>query len=163
MKSRLQSVVAALVLAGSSSGLAAQEDCSAKINTMEKIGDVQAALRCLDNRMAAESERAKAEAEKSRKQMLAKTAGFDVAIANVRNVSLDESTNGVWKEIPDSEGAHACFLGSVRLPLQGLCQISYQGSQERWAYNISDPKRAGFMCTATCVWMGLVPKPQPKE
>ena len=35
MKSRLQSVVPALVLAGSASGLAAQEDCSAKINTME--------------------------------------------------------------------------------------------------------------------------------
>ena len=163
MKSRLQSVVPALVLAASASGLAAQEDCSVKINTLEKIGDIQAALRCLDSRMAAESERAKVEAEKSRKQMLAKTAGFDMTIANVRNVSLDETTNGVWKEIPDSESAHACFLGSVRLPQQGLCQISYQGAQERWVYNISDPKRAGFMCTATCVWMGLVPKPQPKE
>jgi hypothetical protein len=163
MKSRWQSVVLGWMLAGAASGLAAQEDCSVKINTMEKIGDIQAALRCLDSRMAADSERARAEAEKSHKQMLARTAGFDITIANVRNVSLDETTNGVWKEIPDSESAHACFLGSVRLPLQGLCQISYQGAQERWVYNISDPKRAGFMCTATCIWMGLVPKPQPKE
>jgi hypothetical protein len=163
MKSRWQSVVLGWMLAGAASGLAAQEDCSVKINTMEKIGDIQAALRCLDSRMAADSERARAEAEKSHKQMLARTAGFDITIANVRNVSLDETTNGVWKEIPDSESAHACFLGSVRLPLQGLCQISYQGAQERWVYNISDPRRAGFMCTATCIWMGLVPKPQPKE
>ena len=163
MKSRLQSVVAALVLAGASSGLVAQDDCSAKISTMEKIGDVQAALSCLDNRMTADGERAKAEAEKNRKQLLGKMTGFDITIANARNVPLDEVANGAWKEIPDSEAAHACFLSAVRLPQQGLCQISYQGAQEHWVYNISDPKRAGFICTATCVWMGLVPKPQPKE
>jgi hypothetical protein len=163
MKSCLQCVVPALVLAGSASGLAAQEDCSAKINTLQKIGDIQAALGCLDSRMAAESERAKAEAEKSRKQMLDKTAGFEVTIANVRNIALDEATDGTWKEIPDAEGAHACFLSAIRLPMQGLCQISYQGAQEHWAYNISNPKGTGFICTATCVWMGIVPKPQPKE
>ena len=163
MKSRLQSVVPALMLAGSASSLAAQEDCSAKINTLEKIGDIQAALSCLDSRMAADGERAKAEAEKSRKQMLDKMAGFQVTIANVRNIALDEVTNGAWKEIPDSEAAHACFLSAVRLPVQGLCQISYQGASEHWVYNISNPKGTGFICSATCVWMGVVPKPQSKE
>lgn len=163
MKSSLQTVVTALVLAGSASGLAAQEDCGARINKLEKIGDIQAALSCLDSRMAAESERAKADAEKSRKQMADKTASVEVTIANVRNIALDEATNGAWKEIPESEAAHACFLSAIRLPQQGLCQISYQGSLEHWVYNISNPKGEGFICTATCVWMGVVPKPQPKE
>lgn len=163
MRSRWKGRVLALALAGWVSGLAAQEDCSARISKLEKIGDIQGALTCLDSRTAADSERARIEAEKNRKQLLEKSGGFDIVTANVRNVSLKEGTGGSWKEIPESQGAHACYLSSVRLPQQGLCQISYQGSQEHWAYNISDPKGLGFICTATCVWMGLVAKPQAKE
>jgi len=163
MTSPWNSGVLALALAGWTSGLAAQEDCSARISKLEKIGDIQAALSCLDSRTAADSERARVDAEKNRKQMIEKSTGFDIVTANVRNVALKEPTGGSWKEIPESQGAHACYLSSVRLPQQGLCQISYQGSQEHWAYNISDPKGLGFICTSTCVWMGLVPKPQAKE
>lgn len=163
MSLRWKGEVLALLLAGTASGVAAQEDCSARIGRLEKIGDIQAALSCLDNRTAAESERARVEAEKTRKEYLEKMTGFDIVTSNVRNIALKEPTEGSWKEIPDSKAAHACFLSSVRLPQQGLCQISYQGTQENWAYNISDPKGLGFICTATCVWMNLVPKPQPKE
>lgn len=163
MTSRYTSGVLSLLLAGVASGLGAQEDCSARIGQMAKIADVQAALSCVDNRIGAESERTRVEAEKSRKLLLSKITEFDIVTANARNIALKEATGGNWKEIPDSQAAHACFLSSVRLPQQGLCQIGYQGAQEHWAYNISDPKGTGFICTATCVWMGLVPKPQPKE
>jgi hypothetical protein len=163
MAPRVTNVMLSLLLAGAVSGAVAQEDCSARIGQMAKIGDFQAALSCVDNRIGAESERTRVEAEKNRKLLLSKITEFDIVTANVRNIALKEATAGNWKEIPDSQAAHVCFLSSVRLPQQGLCQISYQGSQEHWAYNISDPKSAGFICTATCVWMGLAPKPQPKE
>lgn len=163
MNSRVTSAALSLVLAGATASLAAQEDCSARIGKMEKIGDIQAALSCVDSKMASEIERTRVEAEKNRKQLLSKITEFDLVTANAKNIALKDATSGNWKEIPDSQAANVCFLSSVRLPQQGLCQISYQGSQEHWAYNISDPKSAGFICTATCVWLGLVPKPQPKE
>lgn len=69
-------------------------------------------------------------------------------------------TNGDWKEVPESSAANACFLTSIRLPVEGLCQVSYQGAEERWTYNISNPKTAGFMCTATCIWIDLQKPPR---
>ena len=76
-------------------------------------------------------------------------------VAKVHTEPLKEATNGVWKEIPDSDGAAACYISSIRLPPQGLCQISYEGPARHWSYNISDPNSAGFMCIATCAWVDL--------
>jgi len=164
MNSRIKAGVLASVLAGAVSGVAAQEDCSARINTIVKIGDIQAALNCVENHIAAEAERSRQIAENYKKIMLQQMVEqFEIATTNVRHVSLKESTNGTWKQIPDSADANACFLSSVRLPPQGLCQVTYQGTLERWAYNVSDPASAGFSCTVTCVWMDLRHKAQAAQ
>lgn len=161
MKSRIRTGLLACALAGWTSGAAAQEDCSAKINTIAKIGDIQAALNCLEAHVTAEAERSRQIAENYKKLMLQQMlAQFELVTTNVRHVSLKESTHGTWKQIPDSANANACFLSSVRLPPQGLCQVTYQGTLERWSYNVSDPASAGFTCTATCVWMDLRLKAQ---
>lgn len=163
MKSRIQAVLAA-ALAAWAAGAAAQDNCSARINTIEKIGDIQAALNCVENRFAAEAERARQAIESNKKLALQQVLEqFEIVTTNVRHVSLKESTNGNWKQIPDSANANACFLSAVRLPAQGLCQVTYQGNLERWAYNVSDPASAGFTCTATCIWMDLRRKEQAAQ
>lgn len=83
--------------------------------------------------------------------------------AKVRHVSLKEATDGAWKQIPESDQADACFLSSVRLPPQGLRQVTYQGPQALWTYNNSDRAGAGFVCTATCVWMDVRRKPEAAQ
>jgi hypothetical protein len=149
MKSRMKASMLACVLAGWARGVVAQDDCSEQINTIVKIGDVQAALNCVQGRVAAET-RARQEAEKNLKQLPQQVAD---------QLQL-EATNGIWKQIPESADADACFLSSVRLPPQGLCQITYQGTLEHWSYNVSDRGGAGFLCTATCVWMDVRRKPE---
>jgi hypothetical protein len=164
MKSRMKTSVLASVLAGAASGAAAQDDCISRINSISTIGDVQAALICVEGHVAAEAERARQHAESHKKQVPQQVADqLELVTTNRRHVSLKESTNGVWKQIPDSAEADACFLSSVRLPPQGLCQITYQGAQERWAYNVSDVAGAGFTCTATCVWMDIRRKAQAAQ
>lgn len=164
MNSRIKAGMLACVLAGTAAGAAAEDDCSARINTIEKIGDIQAALNCVESHIAAEAERSRQIAQNYKKIMLQQMVEqFEIVTTNVRHVSLKESTNGTWKQIPDSAEAHACFLSSVRLPPQGLCQVTYQGTLERWAYNVSDPASAGFTCTATCVWMDLRRKAQAAQ
>ena len=59
----------ACVFAGWTSGVAAQEDCNAKINAIEKIGDMQAALNCVERHIAVEAERSKQLAENLKKQL----------------------------------------------------------------------------------------------
>ncbi|MFC0254550.1 hypothetical protein [Massilia consociata] len=161
MKSRMKASVLACVLAGSASGAVAQGDCYEKISTIQKIGDVQSALSCVEGRVAAEAERFKQHTESHKKQLFQQIVDqLELVTTNVRHVSFKESTNGAWKQIPDSANADACFLSSVRLPAQGLCQVTYQGAQGRWTYNVSDPASAGFTCTATCVWMDIRLKEQ---
>ena len=155
--------VLACVLAGWASDVAAQEDCNAKINKIEKIGDIQAALSCVENHVDAEAQRSKQQEENHKKQLLQQVANFELVTTNVRQVPLKEATNGAWKPIPESEAANACFLSSVRLAPQALCQITYHGELERWSYNISNPSAAGFICMATCVWMELRRKPKGAE
>ena len=151
-------------LAGWAPGAAAQDDCNAKIDTIEKIGDIQAALNCVQGRVAAEAARSKQHEESHKKQLLQQVADqLELATTKVRHVSLKESTHGIWKPIPESAEADACFLSSVRLPAQGLCQVTYEGPLERWAYNVSDPAGAGFTCTATCVWMDIRRKPETAQ
>jgi hypothetical protein len=160
MKSRMKTSVLACVLAGWATGVAAQDDCSEQINTIQKIGDVQAALNCVQGRVAAEV-RARQEAEKNLKQLPQQVADqLQLVATKVRHVALKEATNGIWKQIPESADADACFLSSVRLPPQGLCQVTYQGTLERWSYNVSDRGGQGFLCTATCVWMDVRRKPE---
>ena len=164
MNPRMKAGVLACGLAGWAFGAAAQEDCNARINAIAKIGDVQAALSCVEAHVAAEADRARQAAENNRKQLLQQLPNqFDIMMTKVRHVAFKESTNGSWKQIPESEDAHACFLSSVRLPPQGLCQVTYQGSLERWSYNVSDPVGAGFTCTATCVWMDIRRKPEGEQ
>lgn len=43
MKFRMRTSLLGCVLAAAASGVAAQEDCQARINKIEKIGDIQAA------------------------------------------------------------------------------------------------------------------------
>ncbi|MEN3275626.1 MAG: hypothetical protein V7631_1416 [Massilia sp.] len=161
MKPLRRTSVLACVLAGAASGVAAQDDCSARINTIEKIGDIQAALTCVQGRVAAQAEQTRRLEESNKTQLPQQVIDqIELVTTKVRHVSLKEATDGVWKQIPDSAEADACFLSSVRLPPQGLCQVTYQGTLERWSYNVSDRAGAGFVCTATCVWMDLRRKPQ---
>jgi hypothetical protein len=159
MTSRFKNAVLVLVLAAWTSGATAQDDCGAKINNIQKIGDMKAALGCLEGHIAAERERTRQDAEKSRQKLIEQLAGMEVLTTKVRNMPLNEVTNGIWKEIPESNGAAACFLSSIRLPPQGLCQVTYQGTIQEWSYNVSNPGAAGFMCTATCIWVQLQGKP----
>jgi hypothetical protein len=164
MKFRLKTSVLAWVLAGWASGVAAQEDCQARINKMETAGDIQAALTCVQSQITSESERVRNHAEKTKNQLLMQTVEqLELVTTNVRQQSLKESTNGTWKPIPESADARACFLTAVRLPAQGLCQVAYQGNLKRWAYSVSDPASAGFTCTATCVWMEIRSKKQTEQ
>lgn len=156
MNSRMKASMLACGLAGWASAAAAQESCNERIATIKTIGDVQAALSCVEAHVAAEADRSRQLTENTRKQLLQEVPNqFDLVTTKVRHVALKDSTNGTWKQIPESNDAHACFLSSVRLPPQGLCQVTYQGQTERWSYNVSDPVGAGFTCTATCVWMDL--------
>lgn len=164
MKFRMKSSVLAWVLAVSASGAVAQEDCQARINKIEKIGDIQAALTCVQGQITSEAERVRQHTEKTKKQLLLQTVDqLELVTTNVRHVPLKESTNGTWKQIPDSADAKACFLSSVRMSAQGLCQVTYQSAQERWTYNLSDPNSAGFTCSATCVWMEIRRKAQAEQ
>jgi hypothetical protein len=163
MKRHLRTSVLACAVAGWVSGATAQEDCSAKINSIAKIGDIQAALNCVEGHIANEAARNKQQAENDKKEMLQQIDDLEILSTNVKHVALKEATNGVWQKIPDSENANACFLSSVRLPPQGLCQITYQGTQKAWTYNASDIAGAGFVCTATCVWVKAHRKPQAAE
>lgn len=160
MEPRVKTSVLACVLAGWASCAAAQGDCIAKINSIEKIGDIQAALNCVEGHIAAEAERNKQQAEENRKLVRQQIDKLEIVTTNVKHVPLKEATNGVWKKIPDSDKANACFLSSVRLPPQGLCQVTYQGTLDRWSYNVSDIAGAGFICTATCTWIELRRKPE---
>jgi hypothetical protein len=163
MKPHVKTRVLACVLAGWAAGVAAQENCSAKIDTMQKIGDIQAALNCVEGHIANEAARNKKQADDEKKQMLQQVDNLEIVTTKVRHMSLKEATNGAWKKIPDSENAFACFLSSVRLPPQGLCQVTYQGTLDRWSYNVSDIAGAGFVCTATCIWTGVHRKPENAE
>jgi hypothetical protein len=163
MKRHVRTSVLACAVAGSVSGAAAQEDCIAKINSIAKIGDVQAALNCVEGHIANEAARNKQRADNDKKEMLQQIDNLEILSTNVKHVSLKEPTNGVWKKIPDSENANACFLSSVRLPPQGLCQITHQGPQDTWTYNASDIAGAGFVCTATCVWVKVHRKPETAQ
>jgi hypothetical protein len=163
MKRHVRTSVLACAVAGCVSGAAAQEDCIAKISSIAKIGDVQAALNCVEGHIANEAARNKQRADNDKKEMLQQIDKLEILSTNVKHVSLKEPTNGVWKKIPDSEDANACFLSSVRLPPQGLCQITYQGLQATWTYNASDIAGAGFVCTATCVWVKVHRKPETAQ
>jgi hypothetical protein len=153
MKLQVKASVLACGLAAWASGAAAQEDCLAKISNIGTIGDVRAALNCVEGHIANEAARSKKQSENDKKEMLEQIDNLDILSTNVKHMSLKEATNGAWKKIPDSDKANACFLSSVRLPPQGLCQITYQGNLDRWSYNASDIAGAGFVCTATCVWV----------
>lgn len=156
MNSRMKNGMLACVLAGGATGAAAQDECSARINSITTIGDVQAALNCVEGHVSAEASRSRQVIENNKKQLLKQIPEqIELVTTNMRHVSFKESTNGKWKQIPDSADADACFLSSVRLPPQGLCQVTYQGTLGHWAYNVSDPAGAGFVCTATCIWMDL--------
>ena len=155
MKPYVKTSVLACVLAGWAFGAAAQEDCLGRINAIKTIGDVQAALNCVEGHIANEAARNKRQSENDRKEVLQQVDNLEIESTNVKHMSLKEATNGAWKKIPDSDKANACFLSSVRLPPQGLCQVTYQGTLGHWAYNVSDPAGAGFVCTATCIWMDL--------
>lgn len=164
MKFRMKTGVLAWVLAGSASSVSAQEDCQARINKIETVGDIQAALTCVQGQITSEAERIRQHTEKTKNQLLLQTVDhLELVTTNVRHVPLKESTNGTWKQIPDSADAKACFLSSVRMSTQGLCQITYQSAQERWAYNLSDPNAAGLTCSATCVWMDIRRKAQAEQ
>lgn len=163
MKPRMKTSVLAYVLAGWASGVAAQDNCLDKINTIQKIGDIQSALTCVEGHVAAEAARSRQQAENNKQALQQIADHVELVTTKVRHVSLKEATNGTWKQIPDSAEANACFLSSVRLPPQGLCQVTYQGTLERWAYNVSDLGAAGFTCTATCVWMGIRHKAQAAQ
>jgi hypothetical protein len=158
MKPRFHAELLALVLAGWMTGAAAQEECETRTATIVNIGDVRAALNCLERRIVAENQQTRKEEENNKKQLLQQITNLDIVTTNVKNIPLRSATNGIWKELPESEGAKACFLTSIRLPPQGLCQITYHGTDQKWTFNISDPTVAGFMCTATCVWTDLVRK-----
>ena len=163
MKPHVKTRVLACVLAGWASGAAAQEDCLAKIGAIKTIGDVQAALNCVEGHIANEAARNKRQSENDRKEMLQQIDNLEIESTNVKHMSLKEATNGAWKKIPDSDKANACFLSSVRLPPQGLCQVTYQGNLDRWSYNASDIAGAGFVCTATCVWVKVHRKQQSAD
>ena len=163
MKPHVKPCVLACILAGWASGAAAQEDCLAKIAAIKIIGDVQAALNCVEGHIANEAARNKRQSESDKKEMLQQIDNLDIESTNVKHMSLKEATNGAWKKIPDSDKANACFLSSVRLPPQGLCQITYQGNLDRWSYNASDIAGAGFVCTATCVWVKVHRKQQSAD
>jgi hypothetical protein len=153
MKRHVRTSVLACAAAGCVAGAAAQENCIAKISAIASVGDVQAALNCVEGHIANEAARNKQRADNDKKEMLQQIDNLEILSTNVKHMSLKEATNGVWKKIPDSENANACFLSSVRLPPQGLCQITYQGPEATWTYNASDIAGAGFVCTATCVWV----------
>jgi hypothetical protein len=163
MKPQVKTSVLACVLAGWASGVAAQEDCLARINGIRTIGDVQAALNCVEGHIANEAARNRKQSETDKQQMLQQIDNLEILSTDIKHMSLKEATNGAWKKIPNSDNANACFLSSVRLPPQGLCQITYQGTQDTWSYNASDIAGAGFVCTATCVWVKVHRKPQSAE
>ena len=156
MNSRMKNGMLACGLAGWAAAAAAQDECSARINSIVSIGDIQAALTCVEGHVSAEASRSRQAIDNNKKQLLQQIPEqIELVTTNMRHVPFKESTNGKWKEIPESTDADACFLSSVRLPPQGLCQVTYQGTLKHWAYNVSDPVGAGFVCTATCVWMDL--------
>lgn len=163
MKRHVKTFVLAGVLAGWTAVAAAQEDCLAKINSIVNVGDVRAALNCVEGHIANEAARNKKQSENDKKEMLQQIDNLEIESTNVKHMSLKEATNGAWKKIPDSDKANACFLSSVRLPPQGLCQITYQGNLDRWSYNASDIAGAGFVCTATCVWVKVHRKQQSAD
>jgi hypothetical protein len=164
MKQGMKTGVLAVVLAGVATGATSQEDCQARINQIQKLGDIQAALSCVQGQITSEAERVRNHAEKTKNQLLLQTVDqLELVTTNVRQVSLKDPTNGTWKQIPDSADAKACYLSAVRLPAHGLCQVTYQNSLARWAYNVSDPSSAGFTCTATCVWMDIRRKAQTEQ
>lgn len=164
MNFRLKNSVLAWALAAWASGVAAQEDCQARINKIEKVADIQAALLCVQGQITSESARMREHTEKTKNQLLLQTVDqLELVTTNVRQVPLTEKTDGTWKPIPESTEARACFLTTVRLPARGLCQIAYQGNLGRWAYSVSDPASAGFTCTATCVWMEIRRKKEAEQ
>ena len=161
--SRTVALALVVVVAGwaTASGAVAQDGCADRIARIGTIGDVQAALACMDQRIAAEGERTTKEGEAKSSQVLQQiTNSLEVVTTNARNMPLKEATAGVWKAVPESQGANACYVSSVRLPPQGLCQVTYQSELERWGYNISDPAAPGFLCTVSCVWLKVLRKPQ---
>jgi hypothetical protein len=165
MQFRLENNLLAWVLAGWASGVAAQEDCQNRIAKIETVGDIRAALSCVQGQILTEAERVRDHAERTKDQLLQQTVvqtadHIELVTTKVRQVALKDSTNGVWKPIPDATDARACFLTAVRLPAQGLCQVAYQGDLKRWAYSVSDPASAGFTCTTTCIWLEVRRKAQ---
>ena len=116
-----------------------------------------------EGHIANEAARNKRQSENDKKEVLQQVDNLEIESTNVKHMSLKEATNGAWKKIPDSDKANACFLSSVRLPPQGLCQITYQGNLDRWSYNASDIAGAGFVCTATCVWVKVHRKEQAAD
>jgi len=165
MKFRLETSLLAWGLAGWMTGAAAQEDCQKRIETIKTLGDMQAALSCVQGQILTEAERVREHTEKTKAQLLQQTVvqsveHTELVTTKVRQVALKDATNGVWKPIPDSADARACFLTAVRLPAQGLCQVAYQGDLKRWAYSVSDPASAGFTCTTTCIWLEIRRKAQ---
>jgi hypothetical protein len=161
MKFRIRTSVLACLLAGAATELAAQDDCSARTEKIATIGDVQAALSCMDSRISGEVARSRQQLETNTKQLPKQLIEqLELVTTTTRHVVLKESTNGKWKQIPESLDADACFLSSVKLPPQGLCQVTHQGTLGHWSYNVSDPASAGFLCTATCVWLDVRRKPQ---
>lgn len=161
MKRRIRTGILACLLAGWASSPAAQDDCSARIGSIVNVGDIRAALSCVDNRISGEVKQSSQQLEMNRNQLPQQIIDqLELVTTTTRHVVLKESTNGIWKQIPESTDADACFLSAVRLPPQGLCQVTYQGALGRWSYNVSDPASAGFLCTATCLWMDVRRKPQ---
>lgn len=159
MKSSLEMGMLAFVLAGVASGAFGQEDCGQRITELSTIGDVKGALSCVDRHIVTESDRIRKEAANNKTQLDQKISSLKVATTSVRSVALKDVTNGKWKQIPDSDAAAACYLSAVRLPPQGVCQVGYQGEEERWAFNVSNPAGMDFICTATCVWTDIIHKP----
>lgn len=158
MKSGSRMSVLAFVLAGWAEGIVAQEDCGTRISQIKDVGDMRAALSCVDRHVVIESDRLRKEADTNKQQLEQKIGGLKVATTSVRSIALKDVTNGKWKKIPESDAAAACYLSAVRLPPQGVCQVGYQGEQAQWAFNVSNPAGMEFICTATCVWSEILQK-----
>ena len=114
MKRHVRASMLACAVAGCVSGAAAQEDCSVKINAITKIGDIQAALNCVEGHIANEAARNRKQSENDKKEMLQQIDNLEIESTSVKHMSLKDATNGVWKKIPDSDKANEIGRASCR-------------------------------------------------
>lgn len=123
----------------------AQEKCENEIAAIKKVGELRAALTCLDNRITGNSNRGKQElAERLERLYVERT--------HTKSIELKPPTKD-WTPIADVENADVCFIS--RLPQGETCYLAH--GKAGWSYFVdASATDEESKCYATCVWINLI-------